>query len=76
MVSAQDIENRLKEHFPDADIVLRDLTGGGDHWSLDIASSSFQGLGMVQQHQKVYGALNEWMKAEIHALQLNTKAKP
>lgn len=69
-----DIENKLKEAFAGAKIRLSDMTGGGDHWQLSIEAKEFQGLSLVQQHQLVYKALGEWMKREIHALALTTKA--
>lgn len=65
---------RLEEHFPGADIVAQDLTGGGDHWQLAIVAEEFRGKSLVQQHQLVYRALGQWMNADIHALALNTKA--
>ena len=74
-MNKEDIEAKLREAFHDADIRLRDMTGGGDHWQLDIASSQFVGKSLVQQHQLVYAALGEWMKQEIHALALNTSEK-
>ena len=72
-MEAVQIEERLKAHFPDASIIVRDMTGGGDHWQVDIKASEFKGKSLVQQHQLVYKALGDWMKKEIHALALNTK---
>ena len=71
-MKADVIEAKLKEHFPDADIRLKDMTGGGDHWQLTIASKQFEGKSLVEQHQMVYRALGDWMKQEIHALALTT----
>lgn len=71
-MKAELIEAKLKEFFPDAEIRLKDMTGGGDHWQLMIASSQFQGKTLVEQHQMVYKALGDWMKQEIHALALTT----
>ncbi len=62
----------LESAFPDAKIKLMDLTGGGDHWRLEIRSAVFRGQSMVQQHQTVYKALGDLMKAKIHALSLDT----
>lgn len=67
-----DIENKLQENFPDAIFQIKDLTGGGDHWQIEITSKSFEGKSLVQQHQMVYQALGDWMKKEIHALALTT----
>lgn len=71
----EDIENKLRSQFPDAEVKARDMTGGGDHWQVDIVSQDFSGKTLVQQHQMVYQALGDWMKKEIHALALNTSVK-
>ena len=73
-MDASQIEGKLLEHFPDAQVQARDLTGGGDHWQVDITSTQFTGKSLVEQHQMVYRALGEWMREDIHALALNTKA--
>lgn len=65
---------RLNSHFPQAEIKVKDLTGTGDHWEVSIQSSHFRGKTPVQQHRMVYAALGDWMKKEIHALQLTTMA--
>ena len=44
----------------------------GTHFEAIIASDSFIGLNMVQQHQLVYKALGEKMGREIHALSIQT----
>lgn len=72
MITEQDIRKRLSENFPDADIEVNDLTGGGDHWELKISSPAFSGKTLVEQHQMVYRSLGDWMKKEIHALKLHT----
>jgi stress-induced morphogen len=66
------IKDQLYLHFPDAVLTLQDLTGGGDHWRLEIRSSAFNGKSLVQQHQLVYRALQQWINKEIHALALST----
>ena len=72
-LTKEEIEQALRLHFQDAQIKLQDLTGGGDHWQVDIKSSVFQGKTLVEQHQLVYKALGKWMNNQgIHALALNT----
>jgi stress-induced morphogen len=74
MMNANQIEQRLLEAFPDAKVKATDMTGGGDHWQVTIQSAAFKGLSLVEQHQAVYKALGTWMRREIHALALTTKA--
>lgn len=73
-MNAEILTNKLLESFPDARVKASDMTGGGDHWQVVIESAHFQGKSLVEQHQLVYKALGDWMKREIHALALTTKA--
>ena len=73
MISPQQVEEMIKAQMPDAQVKVEDLTGGGDHYQVSVVSSQFAGKGLVQQHQLVYGALNQAMSTEaIHALALKT----
>jgi stress-induced morphogen len=73
-MSVQDLESSLREAFPDADIVIEDLAGDGDHYRARIVSAAFRGLSRVRQHQLVYAALKGRMGGELHALALETAA--
>ena len=73
-MSPVDLETRLREAFPDAEIVLTDLAGDGDHYKARIVSAAFAGLNRVKQHQLVYAALKGKMGGELHALALETSA--
>ncbi len=64
----------LIEAFPDAEIVIDDLAGDGDHYKARIVSTAFAGLARVKQHQLVYAALKGHMGGELHALALETSA--
>jgi acid stress-induced BolA-like protein IbaG/YrbA len=44
----------------------------GTHFDAVIVSPAFEGKRMLQQHQLVYAALGDRMKAEIHALGMKT----
>lgn len=44
----------------------------GTHFEAVIVSPAFIGKSMVQQHQLVYAALGDRMRAEIHALSMQT----
>lgn len=73
MITADAIRELIHKALPDAQIELRDLTGGGDHWEAVVASRAFEGRSLIEQHQLVYGALRAQMVSDIHALQLKTK---
>jgi len=65
------IMDMVKRSIPDADVQLR-LFSGDDHFEMEVVSASFAGKSRVAQHQMVYAALGEHMKAAIHALALKT----
>lgn len=73
-MSADDIERLIREHIPDAEVIIRDLAGDGDHYAATVISESFRGKTRVQQHQLVYAALRGGMGGELHALALQTGA--
>ena len=67
------LENLLKEKFPDSKIIIEDLAGDNDHYSVFIESSLFNDLSKIKQHQLVYKSLDGLMDSELHAMQLKTK---
>jgi len=71
-MSVTALEAELRAAFPDAEIVIDDLAGDGDHYRARITSSAFVGLNRVRQHQLVYAALKGKMGGELHALALET----
>jgi len=71
-MAGEDIERLVKEAFPDAQVVIVDLAGDGDHYAARITSEAFKGKSRVQQHQMVYAALQGNMGGALHALALET----
>ena len=73
-MAAAELEDHLREAFPDAEIVIDDLAGDGDHYRARVVTPAFRGLSRVRQHQLVYAALKGRMGGELHALALETSA--
>lgn len=73
-MDARDIEQLIRDAFPDAKVEIRDLAGDGDHYAATVVSSAFKGKSRVQQHQMVYAALKGNMGGVLHALALTTSA--
>ncbi|MDR3462978.1 MAG: BolA family transcriptional regulator [Beijerinckiaceae bacterium] len=71
-MAGPEIERLITEAFPDAQVVVVDLAGDGDHFAARIASKAFAGVSRVKQHQMVYEALQGRMGGELHALALQT----
>ena len=74
-MNLKEIENLIKEAFPDASIEIQDLAGDGNHYSATVISSQFKGKTKIQQHKMVYSSLKGKMGGELHALALKTKEK-
>ena len=49
-----------------------EVLGDGQHFQALIVSPEFAGRSRVQRHQRVYAALGERMREEIHALSMRT----
>jgi stress-induced morphogen len=71
-MDAGEIERLIKAGIPDAEVVIRDLAGDGDHYAATVIAESFRGKSRVQQHQVVYNALKGEMGGKLHALALQT----
>jgi stress-induced morphogen len=74
MLTTEAIRARILAALPDAEVEVRDTTGGGDHFAARVVSAAFQGRGLVERHQMVYAALGELLERAIHALSLSTHA--
>jgi stress-induced morphogen len=75
MIDPDRIRTMLLEALPGADVAVEDLTGTKDHFKATVTAAQFAGKSLVEQHQMIYRALGDSMKADIHALALTTKAK-
>jgi len=71
-MTARDIEVMIKQALPDAEVVIKDLAGDGNHYAAEVVSASFRGKSRVQQHKLVYDALKGNMGGALHALALQT----
>lgn len=70
MLSAQLLENYITQNL--ACDYIKVLGDDGTHFEAVVVSPAFVGKSMVQQHQLVYAALGDRMRAEIHALSMRT----
>tara|TARA_B110000263_G_scaffold198859_1_gene177803 strand:- start:149 stop:379 length:231 start_codon:yes stop_codon:yes gene_type:complete len=71
----EEIEKMIKQSINDANVVIEDLRGDGDHYSATIISKSFEGKSKIEQHKMVYESLEGKMGNELHALMLKTKTE-
>ncbi len=71
-ITAEEIQSLISIAIPDAQVQVRDFTGGGDHYEAVVVSAAFAGKAKVARHRMVYSALQEAMEQRIHALALTT----
>jgi acid stress-induced BolA-like protein IbaG/YrbA len=69
MVTPESVRASLVSGLPCEHVEVR---GDGHHFEAIIVSDAFAGLSRVKQHQLVYAALGDRMRAEIHALSMQT----
>ena len=69
MVTPEDVKGYIEQGL---DCEYIQVEGDGRHFQAVIVSAAFEGKGMVQQHQLVYGILGDRMREEIHALSMKT----
>lgn len=70
MLSAKQLEGYITQNL--ACDYIKVVGDDGTHFEALIVSPAFVGKSMVQQHQLVYAALGDRMRAEIHALSMKT----
>ena len=76
-IEAREIEDLIRAEFPNAQIVITDLAGDGNHYAAEVVDESFRGKNRVQQQRAVYAALKGQMDGPagaLHALALTTRA--
>ncbi|MEM0936074.1 MAG: BolA/IbaG family iron-sulfur metabolism protein [Pseudomonadota bacterium] len=74
-ITAQNIEDLIRESFPEAQISVEGDDGA--HFAAQVVDESFRGKNRVQQQRAVYAALKGKMDGpagELHALALTTRA--
>jgi stress-induced morphogen len=73
MIEPDEIRRRIRAALPDAQVTVRDLTGGGDHYEVEVISTAFEGMVRLQRHRLVYAPLKDVLGGELHALSLQTR---
>jgi acid stress-induced BolA-like protein IbaG/YrbA len=72
-ITSHEIENLLRQAFPDAQITVQGDDGA--HFAAEVIDESFRGMNRVQQQRAVNATLKEKIDSgELHALALTTKA--
>jgi stress-induced morphogen len=72
MPTAEDLKDRIQTALPGAQVMVHDLTGGGDHFRAEVVSDRFEGLSRLEQHKLVYDVFGNEVGGPIHALSIKT----
>ena len=67
--TALDVRDFIAAGLP---CTLLEVDGDGRHFFATIVSAEFEGLARVRRHQRVYAALGDRMREQIHALSMKT----
>ena len=66
-----EIEERLRQAYPQAVVAAIDLTGQNNHYEIRISTNLLNGLSRIEQHQAIMSLLEKELKSgEIHALSI------
>jgi acid stress-induced BolA-like protein IbaG/YrbA len=69
-MTADQLETIIAQQLPCQHLSVE---GDGRHWYATIVSTQFEGLRLIQRHQKVYATLGQKMQTdEVHALSMKT----
>jgi stress-induced morphogen len=72
MPTAEELKGRIQDALPGAQVMVHDLTGGGDHFRAEVVSDRFEGLSRIEQHKLVYDVFGNEVGGPIHALSIKT----
>ena len=75
------IRQRLEDSFSPTELLIKDQShlhaghagaaDGRGHFDVRIVSDTFAGLNQLERHRSVYGALDDLLQSDIHALRIS-----
>ena len=72
MPTPNELKQRIEDALPGAEVLVEDLTGGGDHFRAEVVSERFAGISRIQQHKLIYDVFGAEVGGPIHALSIKT----
>lgn len=79
------IQERLRKVFRPQKLIVRNQShyhvghvnaGGKGHFAISIVAQAFKNKSTIESHRMVYHVLDDLMKTDIHALQIDTRTTP
>jgi stress-induced morphogen len=75
MTTLDDVKNLILNNLTEAEVFVSDMTGTLNHLAIFVATDEFEGLSLIEQHQKIMNILKEDLKEKIHAVKIKTMTK-
>lgn len=70
-MTEQQMQQRIIKSYPDADLVVVDLTGTQDHWEVRISDQKLNEMTRIQRHKAIMSLFSdELATGEVHALSI------
>lgn len=73
MLTVSAVQKLVQNSFPDGNVRVIDLTGTSDHFGVEVISTRFEGLSLIEQHKLVHAAVGDHLTGAIHALDIKTR---
>lgn len=74
VVPSDDIRARITTRYEDAEVTVYDLTGGGNHYQVEVVTKAFEGKTPLECHRMVNDTLKDLLQSgQLHALALTTR---
>ena len=72
-MTCQQMEDRIKDRYPNCEVAVIDMTGSQNHFEVRISEPSFAGQSRIQQHKAIMDVFDIELKSgEVHALSIKT----
>ena len=66
------IQEIVRSSLPGSEVRVEDMTGTGDHFEIEVISTRFEGLSLLERHRVLHRALEGPMQGDIHAVKFRT----
>lgn len=74
MIHDDAMRELIRRTFPDAQVLVTDLTGTHDHFNVIVRSKAFAGVPLMDRHRMVEAAVAEARSdGRIHAMSIRTE---
>lgn len=67
-----EVKNLIETNLENSIVHVGDLTGTMDHLDIIVASDTFIGKSLIDQHQVIMDILKESLKEKVHAVKIKT----